>query len=146
MAMGIDVEGFTPLIQVFDMPRSVAFYRDVLGFEVVTTSPPRGPDDFDWGLLRLGGVHLMLNTAYESDTRPPQPNAARVAAHRDTALFFGCRDVDAAYEHLGARGIDVKPPTVAPYGMKQLYLADPDGYEICLQWRVPPEGPAGGGA
>jgi len=24
--------------------------------------------------------------------------------------------------------------TVAPYGMKQMYLADPDGYGICFQW------------
>jgi glyoxylase I family protein len=136
--MGIKVEGFTPLIQVFDMPRSVAFYRDVLGFEVVTTSPPRGPDDFDWGLLRLDGVKLMLNTAYESDERPATPDPARVAAHDDTGFFIGCRDVDAAYTHLKAKGIAVTPPKVAPYGMKQLYLKDPDGYVICLQWSVTP--------
>jgi glyoxylase I family protein len=43
--------------------------------------------------------------------------------------------VDAAYEHLRARGIDVKPPKLAPYGMKQLYVRDPDGYNLCFQWR-----------
>lgn len=134
--MGIKVEGLTTLIQVFDMPRSVAFYRDVLGFEVVSTSPPRARDDFDWGLLRLDGVDLMLNTAYEESERPAEPNPSRVTAHRDTALFFGCRDVDAAYTYLRAKGVRVKAPTIAPYGMKQLYLTDPDGYEICLQWRV----------
>ncbi len=32
--MSIKVEGVAPLIQVFDMPTSVAFYRDVLGFEL----------------------------------------------------------------------------------------------------------------
>ena len=42
--MGIKVEGVAPLIQVFDMPRSIAFYRDVVGFEIVTTSPPRDPE------------------------------------------------------------------------------------------------------
>jgi hypothetical protein len=30
----------------------------------------------------------------------------------------------------------VKPPVVTGYGMKQLYLKDPDGYEICLQQPV----------
>jgi catechol 2,3-dioxygenase-like lactoylglutathione lyase family enzyme len=134
--MGINVERLTPLIQVFDMPRSVAFYRDVLGFEVVTTSPPRGRDDFDWGLLRLQDAALMLNTAYEADERPPAPDAWRVAAHRDTGLFFACPDVDAAYADLRAQGVAVAPPTVAPYGMKQLYLRDPDGYELCFQWPV----------
>jgi len=72
------------------MPRSVSFYRDVLGFEVVRASQP--VDEFDWALLRLNDVELMLNTAYEAHDRPPSPDLARVAAHVDTALFFGCRD------------------------------------------------------
>jgi catechol 2,3-dioxygenase-like lactoylglutathione lyase family enzyme len=38
--MGIEIRGMAPLLQVFDMPTSIAFYRDVLGFEVVTTSKP----------------------------------------------------------------------------------------------------------
>jgi hypothetical protein len=33
-------------------------------------------------------------------------------------------------------GIQVEAPVVAPYGMKQLYLKDPDGYTICFQWKV----------
>ena len=136
--MGIKVDGVAPLIQVFDMPRSVAFYRDVLGFEVVATSPPRGLDDFDWGLLRLEGIELMLNTAYDADERPAAPDASRVAAHGDIAFFFGCPDVDAAYEQLRAKGVRVEPPAIAHYGMKQLHLTDPDGYGICLQVRVAP--------
>jgi hypothetical protein len=44
--------------------------------------------------------------------------------------------VDAAYAYLRGTGIELKPPVVAPYGMKQLYLKDPDGYTICLQWRA----------
>jgi len=27
-------------------------------------------------------------------------------------------------------------PSVAPYGMKQLYLQDPDRYELCFQWKA----------
>lgn len=36
--MAVEINGMTPLIQVFDMPRSLAFYRDVLGFTVVSDS------------------------------------------------------------------------------------------------------------
>lgn len=129
-----ELEGLAPLLQVFDMPVSIAFYRDVLGFEIAETSPVRGPDDFDWGLLRRDGIELMLNTAYETDNRPPAPDPSRVAAHRDTALFFGCRDLDAAYAYLCAQGVNLEKPKVVPYGMKQLWFADPDGYVICLQW------------
>jgi glyoxylase I family protein len=72
--VSVQLAGFAPLIQVYDMPTSVAFYRDILGFEVAGTSPARGPDDFDWGLLRRDGIELMLNTAYEAPERPPQPD------------------------------------------------------------------------
>jgi glyoxylase I family protein len=131
--MSIEVRGVCVLLHVFDMPASVRFYRDVLGFEVVQTSPRDG-DQFDWGLLRLGDAQVMLNTAYEQDHRPLQPDTKRIAAHDDTCLYFGAPDVDAVYQHLRAHGIDVKEPKVAPYGMKQLYLRDPDGYGLCFQW------------
>jgi glyoxylase I family protein len=85
------IGGFATLIQVFDMPTSLAFYRDVMGFEVISD------------------------------------------AHSDTTLYFGCEDVDAAYAELRVRGVAAKEPIVSDYGMKQVYLKDPDGYEICLQ-------------
>jgi len=131
--MGLEIRGMAPLLQVFDMPTSIAFYRDVLGFEVVSTSNPGG-DRFGWALLRLNGMELMLNTAYEEDSRPPKPDPARIAAHDDTAIFFGCPDVDAAYAYLRLRSENVQAPKVAPYGMKQMYVRDPDGYNLCFQW------------
>lgn len=130
--MAIKVEGMIPLLQVFDMPRALGFYRDVLGFVVENQSSPG--DDFDWGMLRLDDVKLMLNTAYEMPHRPAAPPAHRVAAHQDAGLFFLARDVDAVFEHLRAHGVEVDPPKVAPYGMKQLYVKDPDGFELCFQW------------
>lgn len=90
--MALDVRGIAPLLAVYDMPTSVRFYRDVLGFEVVSTSPKLCKDYFDWALLRLGNAELMRNTAYElDDDRPAEPDRARTAAHEDTGLFFGCR-------------------------------------------------------
>jgi glyoxylase I family protein len=132
--MSIEVRGLAPLFQVFDMPESIRFYRDLLGFEVVHTSSPG--DHCDWALLRLDKSELMLNTRYEGDSRPPAPDPARIAAHDDICIYFGCPDVDAAYTHLVAKGVEVKEPTIAHYGMKQLYLSDPDGFNLCFQWPV----------
>jgi len=132
--MGVEIQGVAPLLQVFDMPQSVRFYRDVLGFELVSHAPFYAEGLFHWALLRLNGVEVMLNTAYDEGGRPEKPESARVAAHDDTCLYFGCPDVDAAYEHLIAAGVKTRPPAVAHYGMKQLYLKDPDGYGICFQW------------
>lgn len=135
--MAVDVRGVCPLLQVYDMPASIRFYRDKLGFDVVSTSPVLGPDKFHWAWLRLGTAEIMLNTAYESDNERPVPaDRARVAAHGDTGLFFGCPDVEGMYEELRDKGVAVKPPKVARYGMKQMSLKDPDGYGLCFQWKA----------
>jgi catechol 2,3-dioxygenase-like lactoylglutathione lyase family enzyme len=123
------MRGMAPLLQVFDLPTSLAFYREILGFEVVQSTS-------DWAWLKRDDVELMLNTAYESDQRPPAPDPRRIAAHDDTALYFGCPDVDAAFAYLRSRGVVTQEPRIAPYGMKQLYLSDPDGYNLCFQWRA----------
>jgi glyoxylase I family protein len=133
--MALDVRGVTPLLQVYDMPTSLRFYRNVLGFKVVSTSPQLSEDSFHWVFLRLGSAELMLNTAYEFEhERPVEPSSVRIDAHGDTGLFFGCPDIDAVYVELRDKGIVIKPPVVTGYGMKQLYFRDPDGYGLCFQW------------
>lgn len=114
----VRVEGVTTLLEVFDMLESIAFYRDALGFEVVRSSHPG--NEFTWALLALDGAQLMLNTAYDEGERPPERPRQRVEAHADTALFFACLDLDAAYQHLRAKGFPVLEPAITTYGMRQL--------------------------
>jgi glyoxylase I family protein len=134
--MSIEIEGIAPLIFVFDMPASVHFYRDVLGFELINHAPEYAKGLFHWAMLGSKGVTLMLNTAYDEGKAPQKPIAARVRAHGDTQFYLGCANLDVAYQHLLANRIKVKPPTVARYGFRQLHLKDPDGYHICLQHPV----------
>jgi len=116
------------------MPTSLAFYRDKVGFRV--TGDSGQGDESGWVMLELGDSTIMLNTAYDDGKRPDAPDPARVAAHRDTCVYFGCPDPDAAYEYLNGKGVILEPPADAPYGMRQLYLSDPDGYNLCFQWTV----------
>ena len=132
--MAIKVNSLCPLIQVFDMPASLRFYRDILGFEIVDSAPAEKGDQCDWAWIRLNETNLMLNTAYESPSRPPKPDGTRIKAHADTVLYFECPEIDKAHEHLVAHGLDVAAPSVAPYGMRQLSVIDPDGFALCFQW------------
>ena len=138
--MEIKLEGATPLFFVFDVPTSVAFYRDILGFEVVHTSKPFSDvkDDYGWAMLQRDGIELMLNNAYEDNIRPTAPDPARIAAHADTIFYIGCRDVDGMFGYLRSSGIVADPPKITYYGMKQVYLKDPDGYGLCFQWPALP--------
>ncbi len=125
MIAGLDPA--VPLLQVFDMETSLKFYRDVLGFEVVEQS-----DRDWWAMVRLGEATLMLNTAYEDGSRPASPDPARVRGHRDVSLYFEFDDLDALYAHLKQHGCDVQPPVETSYGLRQLSVSDPDGYELCF--------------
>jgi len=82
--MTLRIGRFATLLQVFDMPTSLAFYRDVLGFEVVSDVPP--DDHCDWVMLKRHESELMLNTAYEAHERMAAPEPARIAAHQDDTL------------------------------------------------------------
>jgi uncharacterized glyoxalase superfamily protein PhnB len=128
----ITVQGSAPLLQVFDMPTSIRFYCDAIGFEIIQTSWPG--EDFDWCLLRLGKEEIMLNTAYEQHERPPVPEPARIAAHQDTSIYFGCPDVESAYNHISKKGIAIEKPVVTKYNWKAIFITDPDGYLLVLHW------------
>jgi glyoxylase I family protein len=85
--------------------------------------------------LRQRPNHALEPTApFTAERR--SADLGRVAAHGDTLLYLGCEDIDAAYVHLSSQGVKVEPPTITPYGMKQLSTTDPDGYGLCLQWQV----------
>jgi catechol 2,3-dioxygenase-like lactoylglutathione lyase family enzyme len=129
--MAVGVQGLTTLLEVYDMDASLAFYRDLLGFEVVHSWGLA--DQWTWVRLKAGESSLMLNSAYDDRRRPGMPDEGRVKGHVDTELYFQCVDADQAYTYLRGQGCDVKAPVVTYYGMKQVWLQDPDGFQVCLQ-------------
>ena len=116
-----------PLLQVFDMPTSLKFYCDVLGFQIVAKTR----EDW-WAMLRLGGATLMLNTAYEDGKRPRSADPKRVKGHQDVSLYFEFLDLDGLHAHLRGKGCEVNPPAKTSYGLRQMSVRDPDGYELCF--------------
>jgi glyoxylase I family protein len=128
------IEGIAPLLQVFDMPTSLTFYRDVLGFTVQDSSGEG--DDVGWVLLTLNNFILMLNTAYDRDERPSSPDPDRLAGHQDFTLYLGYPDIDAYYEYLSGKGVKVNRPQITQYNWKAIHFFDPDGYPICFHWPV----------
>lgn len=128
----LQLEGMAPLLQVFDMPRSLDFYCNRLGFKLIQQAPEGVSPD--WVLLERDGISLMLNTAYERPHRPEYPDAARSKWHQDTTLYFGCPKIDEAYAALTAKGISLPPPITTGYGWKALSFTDPDGYQLVFHW------------
>jgi catechol 2,3-dioxygenase-like lactoylglutathione lyase family enzyme len=118
--------GVIPYLEVFDMETSLQFYRDILGFEVASESEGGG-----WCRLQAGAVSIMLNTAYDTGERPDVPDASRVRAHRDVALYFES-DPDIVYALLDSHNWPVSKPRAMRYGVMQVDVQDPDGYGLAF--------------
>jgi len=107
------------LLRPTDLERSRAFYRDALGLAIARefgTGPTRGTVFFlGGGLLELSG----------SSADPP--------AAASTQLWLQVRDVAAAHRELAARGVAVlRPPVREPWGLVEMWVADPDGLRIAV--------------
>jgi uncharacterized glyoxalase superfamily protein PhnB len=113
-----------PLLFVADIERSLTLYRDQLGFELVAEAQADGR--IFWCRLRRGGASLMLQQA-EAEDGPAEGRG------RGVAFYLVCDDVDALAEEFIGRGVAFDPPQVAEYGMKQLFVPDPDGYAVCFE-------------
>ncbi len=134
MSEAIKIDGSCPLLQVYDMPAALHFYRDILGFTLVASSGEG--DDVDWTWLKLNDAEIMLNTAYEKEYRPAEKNALRQSAHADTSIYFSCSNIDETYQLLLRKNVDVKPPIITGYDFTALYITDPDGYQLVFHWPV----------
>lgn len=122
MTEGVDgVRELWPLLSVRDMQRSIRFYRDHLGFEVVGAAEAEGA--VYWCRLRRGGACLMLQ----------QFEGAAVGRAGGDALYVICEDADDIFSELEAKGVDVQRPVVAEYGMKQLLVPEPDGRTLVFE-------------
>ncbi|MFF0013632.1 VOC family protein [Streptomyces sp. NPDC005374] len=106
------------LLRPTDPERSRLFYGDQLGLAVYRefgTGPERGTVYF------LGGGFLELSG------RSQDPAAA------DVRLWLQVADVTAAHEELLAKGVEiVRPPVKEPWGLVEMWVADPDGTPIVL--------------
>ncbi|MCC5827803.1 MAG: VOC family protein [Phycisphaeraceae bacterium] len=113
-----------PLLRVTDIERSIAFYRDQLGFDVVGDAKSDGR--IFWCRLKRDSASVMLQQA-EAEDGPAEGRG------RGVGFFFVCNDADAVYDELTGRGLKLKPPTTAYYGMRQVFVPEPDGYKICFE-------------
>jgi len=113
-----------PLVTVQDIHRSVEFYRDRLGFNVVGKAESEGK--LFWCRLERGGACIMLQQA-ETEDGPAEGRG------RGVTFYFICDDADAIYDDLSLRGLQLTPPSLAHYGMKQVFVPEPDGYCICFE-------------
>ncbi|MDQ2673792.1 MAG: VOC family protein [Chloroflexota bacterium] len=108
-----------PVFRVADLARSLAYYRDRLGFEVEFIY-----DGFYAG-LRRDGCHIHLKC---SGSTGRNGTALEVGEHVDATLHV--RNAAALASGFAAAGARISVPLrTMPYG-REFYVEDPDGYVL----------------
>ncbi len=131
-------------ISTRDLERALAFYRDLLGFELVV--------DFSWpeGTANMNATHRLDETSgqvvllkagncmielfqYATPTPRPADPDRRLCDHGLTHICLDVDDIDAEYKRLAAGGMRFHCPPVDYGTVKTTYGMDPDGNFIELQ-------------
>jgi len=113
-----------PFFAVSDMERSLKFYMDGLGFEMINKWIPK--DKIEWCWLQRGGGALMLQEFHK------QGHNAKIFEGKfgeGVSVCFMCEDALALYHEFKSRGIETSEPFVGN-GLWDLGLSDPDGYNL----------------
>jgi predicted enzyme related to lactoylglutathione lyase len=123
----MDVLAGRILLRPVELDRSHRFYRDVLGLAVYREFGDQASPGI---VFFLGGGFLEISGLAERDVQSP-----------NLSLWMQVRDANAEHERLAALGVEIlRRPQREPWGLIELWIADPDGLRIVLV-EVPEEHP-----
>lgn len=102
-------------VYVSNLEKSLSFYRDVLGFEVIRTDPTH-----NFAVFEFNKAIFMIEEKPEW-----------VLPTQGIVMRFIVPDVKSYYDQLNKRGTEMyKSIKTADYGSTRFYVKDPDGYQI----------------
>jgi lactoylglutathione lyase len=122
---GLTLSSASPSLTVDDLAKSLAFYRDVLGFAVEQTWDEGGKV---MGVsLRAGVVSFMIG----QDDWKKGRNRSKGVGFRMFCMTD--KNVDVLAKGIQARGgkLDAGPQD-QPWGVRDISLTDPDGFKITI--------------
>ena len=120
-----EISGISPFFIVSDVPTSLAFYRDKLGFEITFEGPE--PDEIFFGIVRRGGAQILMKEVgvapVPNYTRDIQKGIARWDA------FVIVPDPDALAAEFASRNVEFFEPLKDTHdGLRGFEVKDADGY------------------
>jgi catechol 2,3-dioxygenase len=119
-------------LRVSDLQRSMKFYREALGFELIQEA--RGTVAF----MSAGGYHhhIALNT-WDSLGGPP-PAQGHAGIYHIAFTYPSRKDLAVAYKRLLDYGVEIR--SLLDHGVTEaIYFDDPDGIGIEISWDCPRE-------
>lgn len=116
--------GISPVLLVADLDRSVAFYRDALGFVCeVYGDPP------DFAVASRDAAVILIALAADGERLVPHWQVVDKMVN----AYIRVDDADAIYAEVQERGARIDYTIYdAPHGFREFGVQDPDGHDIAF--------------
>jgi catechol 2,3-dioxygenase-like lactoylglutathione lyase family enzyme len=120
-------------IVTHDLPGTARFYVDLFDLEARNGPPPSRPDKVQWIYDGAGRAILHLNAvgALQVFERDAQPGPTTGAVHHVALNCEGFADME---DRLKSRALDYQVNDVSSIGLKQIFLTDPNGVLLELNF------------
>ena len=122
-----EITSLAPQFLVDDLTEAVAYYRDQLGFETNFIY-----ESFYASVSRDGfSIHLKCAPKTVADRAHRKQNE-----HLD--VYVGVQGIEPLYDEFKAKGAHIiRPLDDRPWGCKDFYVEDLDGYLLCFSEETP---------
>ncbi len=114
----------TPNLMVEDIAQTLAFYTDILGFQVVMTLPEQEP--FDFAIVQRDCVELMFQSRSSLSENVPALTGSPIGASQ--TFYIEVSGIRELYEALRDNVEIVVDFHTTFYGTQEFYFRDSNGY------------------
>ena len=120
----VSVESCIPIIPSKNIEKSLRFWVDGLGFEMI-----KGPEMLKNGklifcMIHKAGIHFMLNQRAGTPIKPENYEGIR--------LYWAPSDIHETRQRLKDLGYPVSDIDVRDYGQTEFFATDDDGFSHCF--------------
>ena len=122
-----EISSVAPFFIVKDVPATLAFYRDRLGFDITFQGPE--PDDIFFGIVQRGGAMIMVKAVGVDPVPNYTRNVQKGIARWDAYLYVP--DPDALAAEFSSRDVEFSEPIKDTHdGLRGFEIRDADGYVL----------------
>jgi uncharacterized glyoxalase superfamily protein PhnB len=132
--MAVTLKKLTPNVMVEHVNSTVAFYRDVLGFTLLTTVPEEG--EFDWAMMQHDMVEIMFQSRKSLSGDLPVFEGKAIGG--SLTLYIEVEDIKALYASLQSKVKIVLDMATTFYGAQEFTIEDCNGYLLTFAEQAGP--------
>ena len=124
----MQLQSLTPNLMVKDVNKTLDYYTNVLGFELIQTVPEKGI--FDWGFVKLGNVKLMIQK--ETSIKSEYKELENYKTGGALTLYIQVEELQKWHETIKDKTNVIKPMQKTFYGANEFAIMDINGFILAF--------------